>query len=145
MTVQDQVLPGYVQISVVVCQSLFCGLKPPKHLASCSPQMHRFRYDRPVEDTGIGVPLEKQTRLFQAFSQVDSGRTRKYGGTGLGLVISQKLVEAMHGSINFFSLGEGLGSTVTVTIPLFQDPGLILAPPPQPMPLGESGEITSLG
>jgi signal transduction histidine kinase len=113
MTVQDQVLPGYVQIS--------------------------------VEDTGIGVPLEKQTRLFQAFSQVDSGRTRKYGGTGLGLVISQKLVEAMHGSINFFSLGEGLGSTVTVTIPLFQDPGLILAPPPQPMPLGESGEITSLG
>ena len=114
IAVQDQSLPGYVQVS--------------------------------VEDTGIGVPLEKQSRLFQAFSQVDSGRTRKYGGTGLGLVISQKLVEAMYGSIQFFSLGEGLGATVTVTLPLFQDPGLIQ---PLPLPIEEeehtSGEITSVG
>jgi len=113
ISVQDQTLPGYVQVS--------------------------------VEDTGIGVPLEKQSRLFQAFSQVDSGRTRKYGGTGLGLVISQKLVEAMYGSIQFFSLGEGLGATVTMTLPLFQDPGLIQS---IPLPIEEdghtSGEITSL-
>lgn len=73
-----------------------------------------------VIDTGIGVPLEKQDRLFQLFSQVDSGRTRQYGGTGLGLTISQKLVEAMGGNISFYSMGEGLGATVTFTIPLVE-------------------------
>ncbi len=76
-----------------------------------------------VTDTGIGVPLEKQYRLFKAFSQVNTGYTRQYGGTGLGLVISQKLVQAMGGSVKFYSLGEGLGSTVTFTVPLYQEPG----------------------
>jgi signal transduction histidine kinase len=78
-----------------------------------------------VADTGIGVSLEKQDKLFQSFSQVDGSRTRQYGGTGLGLAISQKLVEAMGGVVNFYSLGEGLGSTVTFTVPLYQDPVMI--------------------
>ncbi len=78
-----------------------------------------------VADTGIGVSLDKQYKLFQSFSQVDGSRTRQYGGTGLGLTISQKLVEAMGGEVNFFSLGEGLGSTVTFTVPIFQLPLLI--------------------
>ncbi|MBF2085375.1 ATP-binding protein [Thermoleptolyngbya sp. C42_A2020_037] len=78
-----------------------------------------------VADTGIGVSLEKQDRLFQSFSQVDGSRTRQYGGTGLGLAISQKLVEAMKGEVNFYSLGEGLGSTVTFTVPLHQHPVLV--------------------
>lgn len=82
------------------------------------PGLVEFR----VTDTGIGVPIEKQDRLFKAFSQVDSGYTRQYGGTGLGLVISQKLVQAMGGTVKFYSLGEGLGSTVTFTVPLYQDP-----------------------
>lgn len=82
-----------------------------------------------VTDTGIGVPVEKQDRLFQLFSQVDGGRTRQYGGTGLGLTISQKLVEAMGGNISFYSQGEGLGSTVSFTIPLVE-----------PIILGEEGE-----
>lgn len=81
-----------------------------------------------VADTGIGVSLEKQDKLFQSFSQVDGSRTRQYGGTGLGLAISQKLVETMGGIVNFFSMGEGLGSTVTFTVPLYQDPVMVTAP-----------------
>jgi signal transduction histidine kinase len=77
-----------------------------------------------VADTGIGVSLDQQDKLFQSFSQVDGSRTRQYGGTGLGLAISQKLVEAMGGEVHFYSLGEGLGSTVTFTVPLYQQPVL---------------------
>ena len=71
-----------------------------------------------VADTGIGVSLEKQDKLFENFFQVDGSRTKSYGGTGLGLAISQKLVEAMGGTTSFYSMGEGLGSTVTFTVPL---------------------------
>ncbi len=78
-----------------------------------------------VADSGIGVSLEKQDRLFQTFSQVDGERTRQYGGTGLGLAISQRLVEAMGGVVQFISMGEGLGATVTFTALLYQEPVLI--------------------
>jgi signal transduction histidine kinase len=78
-----------------------------------------------VADTGIGVSLDKQDRLFQSFSQIDGSRTRQYGGTGLGLAISQKLVEAMGGTVGFYSMGEGLGSTVTFTALLYQEPVMI--------------------
>jgi signal transduction histidine kinase len=78
-----------------------------------------------VADTGIGVSLDKQDKLFQSFSQVDGSRTRSYGGTGLGLAISQRLVETMGGVVNFYSMGEGLGSTVTFTVPLYQEPMMI--------------------
>jgi signal transduction histidine kinase len=88
-----------------------------------------------VADTGIGVSLDKQDKLFQSFSQVDGSRTRQYGGTGLGLAISQKLVEAMGGVVNFFSMGEGLGSTVTFTVPLYQDPVMVR------VPLGDSADL----
>lgn len=81
-----------------------------------------------VADTGIGVSLDKQDKLFQSFSQVDGSLTRRYGGTGLGLTISQRLVEAMGGIVNFYSMGEGLGSTVTFTVPLYQQPVIIASP-----------------
>ena len=71
-----------------------------------------------VADTGIGVSLEKQNKLFENFFQVDGSRTKSYGGTGLGLAISQKLIQAMGGEVSFYSMGEDLGSTVTFTVPL---------------------------
>ncbi|HEY9849292.1 MAG TPA: GAF domain-containing sensor histidine kinase [Leptolyngbyaceae cyanobacterium] len=74
-----------------------------------------------VDDTGIGVPLDKLDKIFGIFNKADGSTTTPVGGTGLGLAISQELVEAMGGAVEFFSMGENLGSTVTFTVPLYQD------------------------
>jgi CheY-like chemotaxis protein len=68
-----------------------------------------------VKDTGIGIPHDKLNQLFKAFSQVDSSITRKYGGTGLGLVICDKLIQLMGGRIRVESQA-GKGSVFSWTI-----------------------------
>ncbi len=70
-----------------------------------------------VRDTGPGIPADRMYRLFRSFSQVDASTTRTHGGTGLGLVISRRITEAMGGGLEVQSV-EGVGSTFTARVVL---------------------------
>ena len=71
-----------------------------------------------VQDTGIGIPPNKQAQLFEKFTQVDSSFTRRHGGSGLGLAICRRLVGMMGGRIELKSAGAGAGTTICFTLPL---------------------------
>ncbi len=83
-----------------------------------------------VADTGIGMTPDQLSRIFQPFTQADASTTRKYGGTGLGLVISRKFCQVMGGNITVESTA-GTGTTFHVDLPA------IVLEAPQPVPLSE--------
>src|SRR5216683_208375 len=89
------------------------ALRVEREPGSSDPGLLRFS----VSDTGIGIPLEKLDAIFKSFTQVDSSTSRKYGGTGLGLTISKRLVELMGGRIWVESVSDQ-GTTFYFTVRL---------------------------
>jgi arabidopsis histidine kinase 2/3/4 (cytokinin receptor) len=90
----------------------FSGLHTSEH--ACKWSLDKITLVVSVEDTGIGIPLHAQDRVFAPFMQVDSSTSRMYGGTGIGLSICKCLVELMGGQISFVSRPH-VGSTFTFT------------------------------
>jgi len=84
------------------------------HITRVSEEPHHIVLRCAVQDTGIGIAADVQTRIFDAFSQADGSTTRQYGGTGLGLAITKQLVNMMHGTLHVDSQ-PGHGSTFWFT------------------------------
>ncbi|RZA06750.1 MAG: PAS domain S-box protein, partial [Proteobacteria bacterium] len=83
-----------------------------------------------VKDTGVGIPEASYPKIFQRFSQAESGTSRRFGGTGLGLAISKQLVELMNGEIGFTSkFGAGTTFWVELRLPRAATPVALIGPP----------------
>ncbi len=72
-----------------------------------------------IKDTGIGIAPEQQQKLFQPFVMVDGSRTRSFGGNGLGLALSLRIMESMSGSVTLDSAGENQGTAVMISLPVY--------------------------
>jgi PAS domain S-box-containing protein len=107
-----QVLVNLVGNAVKFTDAGEVGVHVSVESASADGLVLRFA----VRDTGIGIPKEKQSLIFEAFTQADGSTTRRFGGTGLGLAISTQLVSLMGGSLTVESV-PGSGSTFSFAVP----------------------------
>lgn len=86
------------------------------HIASQKEANENKKIVFTVKDTGIGLSEEAKERIFQSFGQADVSTTRKYGGSGLGLILSQRLAQALGGDVALTESAQGKGSTFVITI-----------------------------
>lgn len=108
-TVPEQVIGDPMRLQQVIINLLGNAIKFTEHgnidirVELRSEGNQQVELEVQIHDTGIGIPERQQSQLFQAFRQADASISRRHGGTGLGLVITQKLVKEMGGDINFYS------------------------------------------
>jgi CheY-like chemotaxis protein len=119
--VPDEIVADPTRLAQVLCNLLENAIKFTRQgevelrAALVSQQADGATLHFSVRDTGIGIPLEKQKSIFEAFAQADSSTSRRFGGTGLGLTISTRLVEMMGGRI-WVDSQPGLGSCFHFTM-----------------------------
>jgi PAS domain S-box-containing protein len=122
-SVPEQLCGDSMRISQVLTNLLGNALKFTEvgkvsldvELATSGPDPQEVRFV--IEDSGIGIPADQLTLLFESFTQVDTSTTRKYGGAGLGLAICQELITLMGGSLDVRS-APGTGSRFAFTVPI---------------------------
>jgi len=117
----QQVLTNLIGNAIKFTQQGNIEIQIQRIKAAEQEQNNRVTLKIMISDTGIGISEIQQAQLFKAFGQADTSITRRYGGTGLGLVITQKLIKQMHGDIDLVST-PNQGSTFWFTIEIEQGP-----------------------
>lgn len=120
----DQIVTDPIRLKQILCNIAGNAIKFTGHgsvtmrIKTSGKVTDRTLLDVEVEDTGIGISSHQATQLFRPFTQADTSTTRRFGGTGLGLVLSQKLARAMGGDLELKWSIPGGGSNFSFSIPV---------------------------